>query len=446
MANDLVRYREDTELMPEVQAASIRGAHKFAVMLLVVVIAFFAAFFTWASLAEMDEVTRGEGTVIPSRSNQIVQNLEGGIVAAIRIREGDVVRKGQVLLRIENIGAKAGFKENRKKYLTLIAMAARLQAEADSKPAIAFPAEVVKLAPEVVAAERALFQSRRRSHQSEIQVLRRQVDQRRQALAELGSSVRRLAAQYSSLMREVRLTRPLVQQGAVSQVELLRLERQADNTRGELETTRLAIPRANSAYRESLQKVKDKLLSRASESREALNKARGEARALREALAAGRDRVSRTEVRSPVRGTVKRILVATIGGVIKPGQDLVEIVPLDDTLLIEAKIRPSDVAFLRPGQQATVKITAYDFSIYGGLDARLVDISADTIKDEINRGQTFYRVRVRTNRNYLGKTNRRLPIIPGMVAQVEIMTGKKTVLDYLLKPILKARTQALRER
>jgi adhesin transport system membrane fusion protein len=240
------------------------------------------------------------------------------------------------------------------------------------------------------------------------------------------------------------ITRPLAARRVVSKIELLQLERQVNDLAGELDSTRLAVPRIESALEEAERRIEERGLSFRAEAQRELNAVQAEATALAEAITASADQVKRTEVRSPVRGTIKRLLVTTVGGVVQPGEDLVEIVPLEDTLLVEAQVRPADIAFLHPGQLAKVKVTAYDFSIYGGLDGVVEDISADTITDE--RGESFYRIRVRTDDNALEHNGETLPIIPGMTTQVDILTGEKTVMDYLLKPILKAKERALRER
>ena len=233
-------------------------------------------------------------------------------------------------------------------------------------------------------------------------------------------------------------------QRVVPRGDLLRLERQVNDLQGALEQGKLAVPRAESALREANKRIENAFSTFRTDAQQQLNAAGAEMAGLKEVVTAGEDRVRRTEVRSPVHGTVKTIKINTVGGVTQPGADLVEVVPLEDTLLVEAQVRPADIAFLRPGLPATVKITAYDFSIYGGLKGTVEDISADTITND--RGEAFYRVRVRTDRNYLGSDAKPLRIIPGMTAQVDVLTGRKTVLDYLLKPILKARYNALTER
>ena len=439
------RFREDADFMPALHAATRSGARPTAYLLLFIIALFFIVFLWWANWATLDEVTRGDGKVIPSSQIQVVQNLEGGIIAGISVREGEVVDKDQILIRIDQTQAAAGYRESRAKYLSLLAAVARLKAEVDGTE-VAFPGEVLDGAPHVAADELSLFASRQSGLKTDLSILRRQEDQRRQELVELRGRLVRLKESYQLVTEELKIIEPLVANGVVSKVELLRLRREANDIKGDREATRLAIPRASSALREATQRIEERKISLRTESLQELNLRSAELAVVAETIASGKDRALRADVRSPVPGTVKQILVTTVGGVIRPGQELVEIVPLEDTLLIEARIRPADIAFLRPGQDATVKITAYDFSIYGGLKAKVEHISADTIEDEQQKGETFYRIRLRTDRSYLGTEQDPLPIIPGMTASVDILTGEKTVLDYLLKPVLKVRERALRER
>jgi adhesin transport system membrane fusion protein len=306
------------------------------------------------------------------------------------------------------------------------------------------PPEVTREAPAVAQAELELHRARHNENRTALEVLRNQAEQRRQELAELQSKERQLRRSADLAGEELKITEPLLARGGVSRVEVLRLQREVNDLRGQLEATGLAIPRAQSALAEAQRRMEERAATTRREAFSELSRRRAEAASIGESVTAEGVRVTRTEVRSPVRGTIKQFKINTVGGVIRPGQDLVEIVPLDDTLVVEARIAPADVAFLRPGQNAMVKITAYDFSIYGGLPARLEEISADAIQDE--KGISYFRIRVRTDRTSLGSTDKPLPIIPGMTASVDVLTGQKTVLDYLLKPILKARDRALRER
>jgi adhesin transport system membrane fusion protein len=435
--------RDDADFALGRAGAELQGPRGFAHLLLVAITIFFVLFFAWASWATLDEVTRGEGRVIPSSQVQVVQNLEGGIVSQILLREGEIVDKGQALLRIDNIRAASDLRENRTRYLALLGALARLRAEVDETDVVFAPL-VLEHAAEVVRNEHDLFDARQEALQSELAILHSQATQRQQELAELESRLSQLKSSHALATEELQITEPLAAKRLVAKVDLLRLKREVNDLEGELEITRLEIDRIRSAALEAERRIEEKSLSFRAEAQRELNVVQAEAAALEEQIAADADRVERTEVRSPVRGTIKQLLVNTVGGVIQPGEDLVEIVPLEDTLLVEAKIRPADIAFLRPGQPATVKVTAYDFSIYGGLDAVVEQISADTITDE--RGERFYRIRVRTTDSTLDKAGTPLPIIPGMTTQVDILTGEKTVMDYLLKPILRARHNALRER
>jgi adhesin transport system membrane fusion protein len=422
------------------------GSRIFSHLLLLCVLAVVASFIVWANFAVLDEVTRGEARIIPSTHVQVIQNLEGGILSEMLVHESEIVEKGQVLLRIDNTVAEANYRELRQRQLGGSAAVARLEAEVAglAEDAIAFPEELLKTAPEIAEAERTLFRARRNQLESQLSVLRDQVKQRELELGELDNKRKRLKQSFDLAQQELHITRPLAKQGNVAQVDLLRLEREVVDLRGQIDAVTLARPRAEAALSEARNRIDEQIATFRREASKALSEKRLELSSVTAALSADTDRVRRTEVRSPVRGTVKDIKISTIGGVIQPGEDLIEIVPIEDTLLVEARIRPSDIAFIRPDQQAVVKITAYDYSIYGGLDAVVKQISADTIEDD--EGQHFFRIRLRTNRNSLGTPEKPLPIIPGMTATVDILTGHKTVLEYLLKPILKARYTALRER
>ena len=412
-------------------------------IILIAIVLFFTIFVLWANWATLEEVTRGEGRVIPSRQVQVVQNLEGGIVAEIMIYEGEIVEKDQVLMRIDNSRAQSDYTERRARYLALLASSARLDAEINES-AIEFPALVLSEDRELAQREMRLFEARQEQLDTELEIQRRQTEQREQELAELNTRLEQYARSYDLSSKELKITEPLAQRRVVSQADYLRLQRTVNDLRGEYEQTKLAVPRAESAVRESQQRIEAIYSTFRQEALRELTATQAEIAGLRGVVSAGEDRVNRTEVKSPVRGTIKQLNFNTIGGVIQPGEDLLEIVPLEDSLLVEAQVRPADIAFLHPGLPATVKITAYDYSIYGGLDGQVENISADTITNE--QGESFYRVRVRTEESALGSEENPLSIIPGMTAQVDVLTGEKTVMDYLLKPILKARDHAMRER
>ncbi len=430
------------EFAADLKAAAARGPRKAATLLLVAMAAFVVVAIVWAGRASVDEVAVGAGRVIPTSQVQVVQNLEGGILSALMIVEGDVVEAGQVLLRIDDTTFASSFRENRARYFGFLASVARLEAEVDGKP-VAFPAELAE-EREVVASERALLDARRAELDASLDVLRRQEEQRKQELLELQRRITGTDQRLALARQELAIMTPMVDRGVTPRVELLRMQRQVNELEQDLETGRIGVPKADAALAEAQRRQAERRAAFRSAAQQDLNAQRVQLRSLQESMTSVRDRVARTEVKSPVRGIVQRIKVNTIGGVIKPGDDLVEVVPMDDTLLVEARIRPSDIAFLRPGQDAQVKLTAYDYATYGILPGKLEYISADTIVDE--QGQSYYRIRVRTAATYLGTEDRPLHIIPGMVAQVDVLTGKKTVLEYLLKPVIRARNNALRER
>ena len=434
---------EDLLFAPDLHAATMRKGRRIAYTLTFTAFMFFVIFGTWASMAELDEVTRGEGTFIPAQKTQIIQNLEGGIITELMVQEGDIVEKGDILLRIDNSQATSNVKDSNEQLKILSATVKRLTAELNDTPLEYTEAEIEN-APDQVADQTSLFNARKLQQDAQIKVLENQSRQRRQEVAEVRSRIGQLRNSLALAREERNITKPLVDKGISPRLELIRIDRQVADLEGEIKTLRTSLPRLEGATLEAKQRIDEMVLTTKAEVSDELNRSRAEMKSLSERVAAGVDTVQRTDIRSPVRGTIKELKRNTVGGVIRPGEDIVEIVPLDDTLLVEAKIRPSDRAFLRSGQKATIKVTAYDFSIYGGLEGKLERISASTIKDE--EGESFYRVYLRTEDNKIVSKGKELEIIPGMTANVEILTGKKTVMDYLLKPILKARDSALREK
>lgn len=394
----------------------------------------------WAAMARIDEVARGEGKVIPSSQVQILQSLDGGIVEDILVREGAIVEKNQLLLRIDPTRFESSLKETTVQVDALRIKVMRLQALADGK-AFNPPSDMEKTEPLLVQQERNLFQSKRDSLVATMSATHEQTKQRRQELTEVIARHEQAQRSFQLAEKEYVLTKPLIATGAVSDVELLRLEREVARLRGERDSSAAQIPRLEYAVQESLRKEEEVELSFRNDVRNELSEASAKLSSLQQGSLALADRVKHSEVRSPVRGTIKQMSVNTVGGVVQPGKDIIEIVPLDDTLLLEAKVLPKDIAFIRPGQEALVKFTAYDFAVYGGLDATVEQIGADTVTDE--KGNAFYIVRVRTKSATLGEA--RLPIIPGMTAEVDLLTGKRTVLSYILKPVLRAKANALNE-
>lgn len=395
----------------------------------------------WAAFAQLDEVTRGEGKVIPSRQVQVMQSLDGGIVSEILVKEGQQVKAGQLLLKVDPTRFVSSLRENRAQYIALLAKAARLTAVASGKPFIP-PPELIKEAPDLVEQERSAYENKRMELEAAVGIARQQLTQRRQELNELIAKREQATQSYTLTAKELEVTRPLAKTGAVSEVELLRLERDVARYRGERDAAGAQIPRIQAAISEAQNKIDEVGLNLRNQARSELSDTNAKLAALSAGSEGLADRVKQAEIRAPMNGTVKQLFANTVGGVVQPGKEIIEIVPSDDALLLEARVQPKDIAFLRPGQAALVKFTAYDFSTYGGLEATLDHIGADTITDE--KGNAFYIVRVRTTRSTIGDAH--MPIIPGMVAEVDILTGKKSLLSYLMKPVLRAKANALTER
>lgn len=433
----------DVDYMPEVLAAEHRKQNQLAPILLYSIVAIFLVLFIWAGVAEIDEITRGEGKVIPSSKLQIVDHLEGGIVQEIYVNEGDIVEKGQLLIRIDNTVAEARFSEGKTLYYRFLANDARLRAQIAEKEFVV-PKEVIDNAPAEAEDAMRNYKVRMEDLKNEQMIANQDTEQRLQELNELESRITEINMQLELISDKIKVTESLVKQKLEPEVALTDLKIRQSELRAEVSSLRSNIARAKSSLLQAEERARQVTIKFKAEDWNELKDVTNRLASARGSFTSESDRFSRTEVRSPVRGIVKQLLVSTIGGVVQPGEDLVEVVPLEDKLLIEAKVNPKDIAFLRPGLQASVKITAYDFSVYGDLKGELLRVSADSITDE--QGNVFYKAYLKTDSNVLSKTKQPLPIMPGMVASVDILTGKKTVLDYLMKPILKAKNRSLTER
>lgn len=414
--------QSDFAFANDVRAAVELRTPRTSRLVLLCTLALFVVGIIWAHFAVLDEVKRGNGRVVSSRQTQVLQSLEGGLVLEILVREGDIVKQGQVLMRIDDTKFSADLGEVRERRASNAARVARLEAEVAGSSKPIFSDELVRQAPQIVETERNVFAARAKKLSQDIDVLAQQET--------------RLTESLKLLSREVEITRNLYAQKVVPEIEMLRLERQASEVRGQLAETQSRITNIKTAFR--------------SQAEEDLAKSRGDLAVLEENIKSAQDRVRRADLKSPVNGIINKLNVTTVGAVVQPGANLMDIVPLDDSLLVEGRIRPQDIAFIRPNQDAVVKITAYDSSVYGSLKGKVERISADTIADDKpdrgEKGETFYRVMVRTDKNHLGTSERPLPIIPGMVTTVEILTGAKSVLDYVVKPARMLRDEALRER
>ncbi|EMP4113457.1 HlyD family type I secretion periplasmic adaptor subunit [Vibrio parahaemolyticus] len=452
---------DEMDFVDDKTAALLLNTPNSARLMLWVMVLFFVAAIGWASWAQIDQVTVGQGKVIPSSQIQVVQNLEGGLVKEILVKEGQLVKKGQQLLLIDDTRFRSDYREREQQVANLTASVLQLSASINSVAVnrdfniqdweksvvldygkLTFPPVLEETQPQLTQRQKAEYREDLDNLRNQLSVIDQQVEQKQQDLVEIEARVRNLRQSYQYAKKELDITQPLADEGVVPRIELLKLQRQVNDTRREMTSSELKIPVIKSAIKESMLNRIDVALKFRSEQQEKLNNAQDQLSALVESAVGLEDRVNRTVVVSPVTGKIKTLNVNTVGGVIQPGMDIVEIVPTEDTLLVEAKIAPKDIAFLRPNLNAIVKFTAYDFTKYGGLVGELEHISADTTQDE--EGNSFYIVRVRTEKTSFGQ-DADLPIIPGMTASVDIITGKRTVLEYLLKPILSAKTNALKE-
>lgn len=400
----------------------------------------FLTLLLWAAFAPLDEVVNGVGKAIPSGGTRIVQSVDGGVVEAILVEEGQDVARGDVLVRVDLTRFSSILGQHQAKVLSLMAKASRLEALGQGLP-FEPPADLAREIPQIVELETQLYHTSLEELDSRIEVLKQQASQRRQEMAELNARLSQVSRSYELAQEELDITRPLLDSGAVPRVEVMRLEREVARAKGDLDQLRAQRTRVRSAIDESEGQAREMELRYRNLWRNELAATLGEIESLTEGEKALSDRITHGEIRSPITGNVKRVFVNTTGAVVMPGGAVAEIVPEEDGLVVEARLSPRDRAFIKTGQAAVVKFTAFEYAIFGGLEGKVEHISPDTITDE--RGYTFYLVRIVTDRTDFGEN---LPVLPGMVAQVDIKTGKRTVLAYLMKPILRAKANALRER
>ena len=431
--------------------AYARSSYK-ANLVFYIIICFVVAVVIWASISEIDELARGEGKVIPSSKIQKVQNLDGGIISDILVKEGQYVSKGVILMKIDSTRYQASFEENKQEYISLLAIRERLQAEEQINPKKAipklkFPKEVLENDTGYERLEMRLFRNRVKELKLAIKVLKNQYDQKMQELVEIKAKKKQLARSLKLIKEQRKTIRRLARAGIKSKFDVLTVEKEYNQAFGDLDAATLSIPRSKLAIKEAENKISEKIQNFRTEASAQLQITIASLKKFESKLVAGEDILAKTDILSPVNGIIKQINKNTIGGVVSSGMDLVEIVPDSNILLVEAKINPKDIAFINPKLKAIIKITAYDFAIYGGLEGEITDISADSIIDQESKdAKSYYRIVVKTDKNYLERNGVKLPIIPGMIASVDIVTGKKTILDFLLKPILKTKQNAFHER
>lgn len=442
--NSKTQYsQKDYEFMHSLSAAILEQTPSKISRTIKIWIIAVISFIVWASFAEIDEITRGEGKVIPYGQNQIIQNLEGGIVEEILVQEGDKVKKDQILLKINNSKSTSNQEANKIKYNELYAKKLRLEALINDKPFM-LPKTNDKNLQILLLKEKELYHTLKLQRMAEDNTLVEQIEQKKQEVKEAKAKVRTLQKSLEYVQEEIAMTEPMVKEGIKSKVDFLKLKREESEIINKIEAARLSIPRLKHTieeFRSKRIKAKQDFINKLSEE---LNKTLAEMERIKAEQKALNDTVRRTIVKSPVDGIVQKLYVHTIGGVVKPGADLVEIVPTNNKLYLEIKIKPKDIAFIHPGAKAKIKVSAYDYSIYGGLAGKVVKISPDSITDKKDR--TYYLIYVQTDKNYLGTKENPHYIIPGMIVNADIITGKKTIMQYILKPILKSKQYMFTER
>ncbi len=401
-----------------------------------------SAFLLWANLAQIDEIVRGDGEIVPSGENQLIQNLEGGLVSEILVREAQKVSKGEVLVKIDNTQSESTYETNKLKSFELQAQIFRLQAESNNR-SFKVDKNFMKKHSQLYKREKKLFLINKSYINSQIKILNEQKYQTQSELKESKTRVKDLLRSLTLIREEITINRPMVVRGIKSKVDFLKLQREENNILERYNSSKELVPRLRSTLKEISVKKDEVKKRQMSEAQEQLNKLSAELLRLKSKSYALNDQVTRTVVTSPVNGYIQKLFVHTIGGVLKPGADIVEIVPSDATLWVEVNIKPSDIAFIYPTQKAMVKISAYDFAIFGSLEGEVVSISADTIKD--SKENSFYKVKIKTKMSQFSD-NRKIVLMPGMTVNTDIITGRKSIMDYILKPILKTKQYMFSER
>jgi len=419
------------------------------------------SFIVWSNFAALDQVTSGLGKVIPSSQVQIIQSLDGGILQKLFVQEGMQVTKGQPIARIDDTRFRSDFAEQKQEVDSLRANIIRLRAELSSiiigtndnwkhqidleKNVPEYPEDLNKNAAFMVKRQQDEYSGRLDNLINQLAIQGQQIQQREQEVAELDSKITTTEISYGLAIKELNLTRPLAEKNIVSKIELYKLERSVNELKGELSGIRLLLPKLKSSFQESILKRRETALTYRADARAKLNELQNKLSRINESQVGAQDKVTKALIVSPVVGTIKTIHINTLGGVVKSGETIAEIVPTEDMLMVEAKIQPRDIGFIYPGLPAIVKITAYDFAKYGGLSGKVTHISADTTQDK--EGNSFYLIRVITDASSIKNSNNEdMPIIPGMMTNVDVITGKRTILEYILNPLLRAKQSALRER
>ena len=433
----------DKDFMNELEAATRMKPSVASHFMLLTVVSLVAAFFIWAATSEIEEITHGNGQVVPTQEIQVVQSLEGGILTELLVGEGEIVKKGQILMKVNDTAVASEERGTEARTLALKAKKSRLDAEAASKP-YTVPQEIVEKFPDIARNEQALYRSRQQELSNAKSILDNKINSARADSREVQAKINRLSESRRLLNKELVITKRMVAKKAVPQLEEIRLNREIANVSGQMREATQKKSGLNAELKGAQRERADREDKFKSQVLGELNDIESQISQLSESLTVMGERVDRAEIKSPVDGIVNKIAIKTIGGIIEPAMQLVEVVPLDDNLKIIARVTPQEIAFLRPTQETNIKISAYDSQLYGSLKGKLVRIGANSVND--NDGNIFFEVEVRADQNYLGTKEKPLPITPGMVADIEIITGDRTILSYLAKPVLRAKDKALTER
>lgn len=453
--------QKDLEMADDVYGAMLTEVPSLHRLIIWSLAGLFISFIVWAYFSALDQVTSGLGKVIPSSQVQIIQSLDGGVLQQWYVQEGMPVTKDQPIARIDDTRFRSDFAEQKQEVDSLRANIIRLRAEISSilvgnnedwklqiqitKKVPIYPEDLTLNAEFMVTEQQEEYSGRLDNLINQLAIQGQQIQQKEQEILELESKINTLDISLNLAKKELALTTPLAEKGIVSKIELYKLERIVNDLKGQLDGVRLLTPQLKSALQEAILNRRETVLSYRNDVRAKLNELQNRLSRINESQVSAQDKVTKALILSPVVGTVKTIHVNTLGGVVKPGQTIAEIVPTEDRLMVEAKIKPRDIGFIYPGLPAVVKITAYDFARYGGLTGTVEHISADTTQDE--EGNSFYLIRVRTDASSIkNKNQEEMPIIPGMMTNVDVITGKRTILEYILNPLLRANEAALRER
>ncbi len=434
---------DDIAYMQSLSAAVVEKTPRYMILVILIIAMIFISLVIWMNWAEIDIIVRGQGKVVPSSRVKKIQSLEGGVVSEIFVKEGELVDIGQPLIKLNDLAFEGSYGENQVKVMELRSKIARLQAEAFNTK-FKRDTEVDKLNKKVMDSEQSLYLSNQQQLHEKVTILKEQVKQKQSELAEVYNKIKQSKKNLQNIERQFTIRKRGYEKGIISEIEFLQVKADKDKIEGELDNLRVQVPKLKSAVTEAKKKIRQEVLDFQNKAKKDLNEAKAELSRIQQSQGALSDRVKRTTIRSPVKGTVTRLYINTIGGVASPGKDIMDIVPVDDTLLVEVRIRPADIADIAIGQKARIKFSAYDFSVYGSLEGIVYFISADTVTDE--KGRSFFIVRIKPDKNYVGARSQGLVIRVGMTASVDILTSKRTIMQYFMKPIYKGMSNALGEK